>query len=306
MRNPARKALYFLFALLGGAGLVWFGAVREGRIGEDWTAIVPMVAGLAVAPFAFVFLVQALFAIRGKARLLAGRGVIARWHLWPAEWERFRAFDSKRSEGDPALVNDLWIRRAPASGRIEVIVGETSALVDGSYHVLRPRGLPELREVRWVDGPPVCLEFRLLYPRSRYGGTVPTALRIPVPAGARGDAQRIVDHFAPRLVRKPGLALRNPPRTYRICVLLLAAGAAMAAAGYFMARALPDGGDPLAAVTLLIVGIGLGAFAAMLAAAVWLVTGRGEEAASRSFVARPRHPAPSGALRMRGQSDEVR
>lgn len=272
MRNPARKALYFLLALLAGAGLLWFGAVREGRIGEDWTAIVPMVLGLAVAPFAFVFLIQALLAVRGKARLVAGHRVIARWHLWPAEWEQFRAFDSSRSAGDPSLVNDLWIRRKPASGRVEVIVGETSALVDGSYHVLRPRGLPELRELRLLEGPPACLEFRLLYPRSRYGGTVPTALRIPVPAGSRGDARRIVDHFEPRLVRKPGLALRNPPKTYRICALLLVAGAAMAAAGYAMARALPDGGDPLPAVALLIVGIGLGAFAAVLALAVWLVT----------------------------------
>lgn len=272
MRNPARKALYFLLATLAGAGLVWFGAIREARIGEDWTAIVPMVVGMAVAPFAFVFLIQALLAARGRARLLAGDRVIARWHLRPAEWEQFRTFDARRSGSDPSLVNDLWIRRKPAIERVEVIVGETAALVDGSYHVLRPRGLPELREVRWVEGPPACLEFRLLYPRSRYGGTVPTALRIPVPAGSRGDAQRIVGHFAPGLVRKPGLALRNPPKTYRICALLLAAGAAMAAAGYAMARSLPDGGDPLPAVTLLIVGIGLGFFAALLAVAVWLVT----------------------------------
>jgi hypothetical protein len=272
MRNPARKAFYFLLALIAGAGLVWFGAVREGRVGEHWTAIAPLLLGFAVAPFAFVFLIQALFAARGKARLLQGHRVLARWHVFPGEWEQFRALDQRRSGADSSLVNDLWVRRAKPSGEVEVIVGETGLLVDGSYHGLSPRGLPELREVRWLEGPPTCLEFALLYPRSRYGGTVPTTLRIPVPPSSRGAAQRIVDHFRPRLVRKPGLALRNPPKTYRICALLFAAAAAMAAIGYASARALPDGADPLVPVALLIAGIGLGAFAGLLALAVWLVT----------------------------------
>jgi hypothetical protein len=272
MRNPARMAIYCLIAVLAGAALVWLGASRLERIGEDWTSIVPGFIGLAIAPFALVLLVQALFAVRGKARLLAGHGVIARWHVDPAEWDRFRALDARRSGGDPALVNDLRIRKATPSEGVEIIVGETSLLVDGSYHGLRPRGLPELREVSWLDGPPLCLEFALLYPRNRYGGTVPTTLRIPVPSGSRGAAQRIVDHFRPRVVLKPGLALRDPRRTYRICALLFAAAAAMAATGYAWALGLPHGADPLAPLALLIVGIGLGVFAALLAAAVWLVT----------------------------------
>ena len=272
MRNPARKALHCLLACLAGAGLVWIGAMREQRIGEHWTAIVPIFAGLAVAPFAIVLLVQALFAIRGKARLLAGHRVIARWHLYPAEWERFRTLDHRRSGEDPGLTNDLSVRRAIPPEGAEVIVGETGLLVDGSYHGLRPGGLPELREVSWLEGPPACLEFALVYPRNRYGGTVPTTLRLPVATGSRGAAQRVVDHFSPRLIRRPGLALRNPPRTYRICALLLAAAAAMAAAGYALASTRPDGADPLVPLALLIGGVGVGTFALILAAAVWLVT----------------------------------
>lgn len=272
MRDPARKALYFLLAGLAGAALVWFGAEREQRIGEDWTAITPILLGLAIAPFAIVLTVQALFAARGKARLLAGHRVLARWHVYPGEWEGFRSLDSRRSGSDSSLVNDLRVRKATPSDGVEVIVGETGLLVDGSYHGLRPGGLPELREVRWLDGPPTCLEFSLLYPRNRYGGTVPTTLRIPVPAGSRGAAQRVVDHFRPRLVRKPGLALRNPPKTYRICAILFAAAAAMAAVGYAWARSLADGGDPLLPLILLIGGVGLGAFALLLGLAVWLAT----------------------------------
>jgi hypothetical protein len=272
MRNPARKALYFLLAGLAGAALVWFGAAREQRMGEDWTAIAPIFLGLSVAPFAIVLTVQALFAALGKARLLAGRRVLARWQVYPAEWERFRSLDSRRSGNDASLVNDLSVRKAIPSDAVDVIVGETGLLVDGSYHGLRPGGLPELREVRWLDGPPTCLEFSLIYPRSRYGGTVPTTLRIPVPAGSRAAAQRVVDHFRPRLIRKPGLALRDPPKTYRICAVLFAAAAAAAAIGYAWARSLRDGGDPLPPLILLIGGVGLGAFALLLGLAVWLTT----------------------------------
>jgi hypothetical protein len=272
MRNPARKALYLLAAVLLGSALIWVGAERHERIGEGWSTTGPILVGLMIAPIPFVFLIQALFAIRGRALLLAGHRVIARWHVHPSEWERFRGLDARRSAGPDSSINDLWIRRAAPSEPVEVIVGETSALVDGSYHVLRPGGLPELREVRWLEGPPACLEFALLYPRSRYGPPVPTTLRIPVPPAARADAGRILDHYRPRTVRRPAIALRNPPRTYRICAWLLVAAAGLGTFGYVSARALPDGGDPLVPVALLIAGIGLGTFAAILALAVWLVT----------------------------------
>jgi hypothetical protein len=272
MRNPARKALYFLIAVLAGSGLIWFGAEQHERVGEDWSSVGPIFAGLMIAPIPLVLLIQALFAMRGRALLLAGHRVLASWRVDPAEWERFRGLDARRSADPDSSANDLWIRKSAPREPIEVIIGETSALVDGSYHVLRPRGLPELREVRWLEGAPSCLEFSLLYPRSRYGAPVPTTLRIPVPAGARAAAQRVLEHYRPGLVRKPGIALRNPPKTYRICAMLAVAGTATAAIGYASARGLPDGADPLVPVILLIAGIGLAAFALLLAAAVWLVT----------------------------------
>jgi hypothetical protein len=269
MRNAARKALYCLLAVLAGTGLIGLGAAREARIGEDWSAIVPVFAGLTVAPFAFLLLIQALFAVRGQARLRAGHREIARWHVHPGEWEQFRKLDARRAAEDPSLVNDLSIRKAIPSRGVEVIAGETSLLVDGSYHGLRPGGLPELRDVSWLEGPPTCLEFSLLYPRGRYGGTLPLTLRVPVPPGALGAAQRVVDHYAPRVRRKPGLALRNPRRTYRVCAVLFVAAAAMATAGYAVARARPHGADPLVPLLLVIGGVGLGAFALILAFATF-------------------------------------
>jgi hypothetical protein len=274
MRNPARKALYCLLALLAGAGLIWFGAGRQARIGEHWTSIAPIIVGFALAPFGFVFLIQSLFAMRGRARLMAGHRAIARWHVYPPEWEQFRKLDARRALDHPSLLNDLWIRKATPSDGVEVIVGETSLMVDGSYHVLRPGGLPALRRIGWLEGPPICLEFGLLYPRGRYGGTLPLTLRVPVPPSARGAAQRVVDHFEPRLRRHPPLALRNPPRTYRICAALVVAGAASAGIGYALALDLADGADPLVPLLLLIGGVIMTVFALILASATFLLTRR--------------------------------
>lgn len=272
MRNPARKALYCLLALLAGAALIWFGALRHERIGEDWGSIAALALGFTLAPFGFVFLIQALFAIRGRARLLAGHRTIARWHVYPAEWEQFQKLDGRRSGEHHSLGNDLWVRKATPKDGVEVIVGETSLLVDDSYHVLRRGGLPELREARWLEGPPNCLEFALLYPRGRYGGTLPLTLRVPVPASGREGARRVLAYFEPRLRRKPGLALRNPPRTYRVCALLLVAAAVAGGAGWVLARALPDGADPLVPLTLLIGGTILAVFAVILALLTFLLT----------------------------------
>jgi hypothetical protein len=272
MRNPARKALYCLLALLAGAVLIWFGASRHERMGEDWGSIAALALGFTLAPFGFVFLIQSSFAVRGQALLLAGHRVIARWHVYPAEWEQFRKLDARRAGDHGSLINDLWIRRATPSDGIEVIVGETSLLIDRSYHVLRPGGLPELRSIGWLEGPPACLEFGLLYPRGRFGGTVATTLRVPVPPAARADARRVFAHFEPRLRRRPPLALRNPSRTYRVCAFLLAAAAAVGAGGYALARARADGGDPLVPLAMLIAGVGLGAFALILALATFALT----------------------------------
>jgi hypothetical protein len=274
MRNPARKTLYCLIALLLSAALIWFGAVRLERLKEDWPGVGAAVLGFAIAPFALVTLIQALFAIRGRALLLLGRGVIARWQVQPTEWQRFRGLDSRRAAEDFSLGNDLWIRKRTPAEPVEIIIGVKSALVDGSYHSLNPRGLPELLGVGWLEGPPACLEFALRYPRGRYGGTVPMTLRIPVPASARAEALRVFDHFAGIIRRRPGLALRNPPRTYRVCLFLLFAAAAVGAICYAIALSLPDGSGAVVLLGLIVAAAVVAVFAAILALATFLLTPR--------------------------------
>ncbi len=68
-------------------------------------------AGLFLAIMCFFIFIWTLLATVGNARLLAGRGVIARWHVSPAEWEHFRAAQ------DLSLRNDLRVRKVtPPNG----------------------------------------------------------------------------------------------------------------------------------------------------------------------------------------------
>lgn len=274
MRNPARKVLYCLAVSIGSAVLIWSGVERLEKFGEDWPGTGSILLGFALAPFALVTLVQALFALRGQARLLRGEGVIARWQVAPAEWERFRGLDSRRAGQDFSLGNDLWVRRAAPAGPVDVIVGEKSALVDGSYHSLKPGGLPDLRGVRWLEGPPACLEFSLLYPRGRYGGTVPIALRIPVPAGARGQAGRVLDHFE-RLTRpRPGLSHRALGWVYGGTAALILLTLAASGMSYLFVPSLREGSGEFVLVGLMIGSSVLAIFAAALVVATLLLDRR--------------------------------
>ncbi|HYG46840.1 MAG TPA: hypothetical protein VD846_02765 [Allosphingosinicella sp.] len=188
MRHPARTAFHCFLAVLAGIGLISFGGLREERTGEHWSPLVP----LALAPFAFVFLVRALLAARGRAQLLAGRGGIARWHVSFADWERFRAVDGRQAAIRAELADMLWIRRPTPPDGVEVIVGENGLLVDHSYHDLRPG---RLERVGWLAGSASCLEFTFAIPAGAEGDVPPPVLRIPVPPGARPEGQRVIDHF---------------------------------------------------------------------------------------------------------------
>ncbi|MGA9582075.1 MAG: hypothetical protein WBR13_08920 [Allosphingosinicella sp.] len=266
MRDPARKALYCFLLVAASAGLIWFGAVRQETVASHWTGVVPVLLGLALLPFPLYILVEALFAVRGRAKLLAGIGVIARWRVSPVEWEVFRGLDGRRIAKDISLANDFWIRKAALEAPVEVIVGEKSALVDGSYHSLKPGGLPDLRGVRWIEGPPACLEFATRYPRSRHSPPVDTTVRIPVAAGARAEAVRVLDHFE-RLLRPP--ARRKPAGASRVWTIL-AAGTVAAVAAYAVLRDFPESAARFVLPGLAIAGSVLAIFAAVIALAMFL------------------------------------
>src|SRR5688572_28837374 len=109
MRNPSGKVLLYLMLTLLGVALGFYGFRAESEIGEGWSSIGPRLAGVVVTPIAFILLLRAWFYTRGLAKLLAGRGVLARWHIGADEWERFKIFDRDRGAADPKFANDLSV-----------------------------------------------------------------------------------------------------------------------------------------------------------------------------------------------------
>lgn len=197
---------------LVGGGVALAAAFSERWIGELPSVLIASLGGTAVM-FAVVGGLMSVFAAIGHARLMSGRGVIARWRVTPDEWNRFRVFDVARAAQHPALISEMHIPESTPEQGVDVIFGRTQVIVDGSYHTLRFFALPELRGVEWFNAPvdPECLEFSLLYPGGRYGGAKRFSLRVPVPRSAREDGVRVYHHFHAAVPKfSPGIAYRRP------------------------------------------------------------------------------------------------
>lgn len=210
MRNPLRKAFWWLLAAALGAIGIAVVATNHAALGDSW-AIVLAVPSIAAILFGVVWGLMALLAAHGEARLRRGVNALARWSVPPHEWDAFRAMDARRAAEGPGLASDY--NPKPAEGRgVEVIFGRKAVIVDGYYIALRRFAIPELSWVNWLQRPgePECLEFGLVYPTKT--STVRTALRVPVPRPARDLGVQVFHHFhamVPRQ-RKEGLAFRRP------------------------------------------------------------------------------------------------
>ena len=281
MRDPPRKAAVFAGIVVLAAGLAWVGWRRHEPGGGDWLPATMVAVGGLLAFYATLMLLRALLHVRGMRRLEAGFGCIAQWRVSAADWDAFRAVDAERVAADRQfLVNDLAIRRQAPSEGVDVTIGETSLLADGSYHVLRPNGLPALRSIGWIDHsatsgrPPDCLEFVLAYPRGRYGGTMLMGLRVPVPGSARELGRKVYDHYAPVLERREARvapALRNPRLTLQICGAVLVAGLAAAGWGWFEAERAGWSIDASMLPLFLIIGGGLAVLFAVVLGSLTLL-----------------------------------
>ncbi len=218
MRDPLRKVGYCLALGLAAAAILFHVDYEAARRGEATSTIV-MVVSFNVAVFSSFFLLWFALTAVGRVRLLGGKTAIARWHVSAADWERFRAFDATRSAQDETLLNELPIREITPAEGVDVIVGRRQIIVDGSYHALS--GLPSVSAVDWLPAPadPECLEFALLYPRGRYGGTRRMSLRVPVPAASREDGIRVYWHYHVPVVKPgQGLVFRRPRLVFGWCI----------------------------------------------------------------------------------------
>lgn len=196
MRHPLGKALWSFGFLALGVGLVLhaFGSHADKSVAATNAVITPFVVGLVVSVISLPIFLRTLFSAIGYARLMSGKGVIARWHVTAVDWDRFREFDKIRAAEHEGLQNDMHIRDQTLPQGVDVIVGRSSIIVDGSYHNIT--GLEfDGRKINWLNAPvdPECIEFPKTY--SRRGGSIYHTLRVPVTASARAEGVRVFEHY---------------------------------------------------------------------------------------------------------------
>jgi len=268
MRNPLRKAGWWLLAAALGAVGVILVATNHAALGDVWSLVIG-VPGLTAILFGVIWGLMALLAACGQARLRRGVNALARWSVPPEQWEAFRVVNDRRGAEGPGLASDYLPR--PGNGRaVEVIFGARSVIVDGYYMALRRFAIPELAWVNWLQRPgePECLEFGLVYASKT--STVRTALRVPVPGAAREAGVQVFHHFHAKAPKpRVGLAFRRPGLVIG-WGLGVTAGALLVAGLAWMLRYVGDASD--AVVITLIAAIMAAIGSAVFTVIILLVT----------------------------------
>ncbi len=262
MRNPARKLGYALIALGTGALLFWI-AISE-RLGPEESALTMAagVIGFTLLLASAYFVPVSLLAARGRARLLSGTDVVARWSVGAADWERYCASIPRWSRFKPR-------RRDDATG-VEVVAGKRSVLIDDCYFRLDPGKRTGMLNAEWgARTSPACIVVTIgVVSRVASTGSYSTKrsrLLLPVPASAMEAGDRALRHYQRAVagVEDAGdLARRSPLLAWRIFWGLLAASLIAAAAGLWLHLSGTKGDVPaglaigglLTAVGVLVVG----------------------------------------------------
>lgn len=211
LRRPGRSALICAAVAAGGAISVWSGvadmdafdletAVMDGRIG----------LGFIAASLGTLFFFNFFWAMRVVGALRSGRGVIERWTVDPATFDRFREAD--RQLGRTERGNDYRLpKKTPRQG-VEVIFSADGVLIGDTFFGLASTGVSRFNHVAYRPLDPPVLEFGTV--TSRLVNTTQVklihdrgVLRVPVAPEALIEAFRVRRHFedviARRVIVKP-------------------------------------------------------------------------------------------------------
>ena len=211
MRNPVLwRNVALAFVAAGPVAIAVAMQLPEGAASNATRGITSMFGMMAIIFGACA----ALFAhldVRAKQSLTLGEDILARWRIDAATWREFVALDSELNRSPDAYRNELQIREQVSAEGIVVIAGKTAVEIDGDIHRLPSRGTPEITHAEFNESRirPSYIELHLYYPGGETGASgVPhsatrTALRFPVPAGAKFDAERLVAQYSGSLGGKP-------------------------------------------------------------------------------------------------------
>lgn len=115
-----------------------------------------------------------------RRHLLAGKGLIAQWHVSPADWALFLVVDEAWAPGGGKRVRPV---QAGPEG-VAIFAGRDAILIGEAYYRFY---VPH--DVAWLPTQPECIELCLTN-----GDYVELqTLRVPVPAASRDEGRRAFD-----------------------------------------------------------------------------------------------------------------
>ncbi len=167
---------------------------------SSWVQTCLFIYGLSAIIFGGGTALVRHFDLRAKQALGRGEGIIARWRVEPAEWQKFVAQNEQWSRQRDVYPNELSFPDAVPGEGIEVLVGKDAVQVGQSIHRLSS-GMPEVTGAFLHEGQPAVIELHLYYPGGGHGASgVPraatrTALRFPVARGYWKEAGAVVSHY---------------------------------------------------------------------------------------------------------------
>lgn len=258
MRNPGRKAIYgFLCTLLCGA-ILYF--LPPGFM-DDPESIPTLATSMALFMLGicglYLLFSGSYRAIRMKS-LLAGKGVIASWHVPPDVWTRFRSISLKDTGVNvPCLRGlDFVPRRTTPPQGVTIVAGEHGAIIDDCYYGFSRRGSDVLEQAGMIMTNPRCVALVITRVEPRINKWL---LLLPIGPGAEAKANRALLHYYERVAERRDLraiSAENPRIAYRVFFAFMLLSIASAAAGFYM-RFTGDSGDVSAGLAITGIMVGL-------------------------------------------------
>lgn len=171
-----------------------------------------LMGGLVGVAFGTVWLFIRWDEAKRYARLKAGKGVIARWTIDPAHWEKFRRQSKEWDQLEGVRPNDANLEQIPGAAGIEIVVtGDSMLLGEAFYAFVKNVRIQSLTE---------RMEFhQTIY--KRYGPQWHIVLRIPLAAGGQDHCARIIQAY-----NQASVAAVVTPRTKIYAFILLIGGLA--------------------------------------------------------------------------------
>jgi hypothetical protein len=159
---------------------------------ESWLWVLGGV-GLTVGVFGIFYGIQAQFETAGYDRLMRGEDVLAQWLVDPHLWRAFAKLDDTLNVPSTNSITIPSDSDGLRNDGVRVIIGRRSMIIDDYYHPLPATRTAGAYGPTRYEGPPPYLEFRLS--PQHYSRPSPWWIRVPIGAGAEGDARMVYDYY---------------------------------------------------------------------------------------------------------------